>query len=310
MLYAAQTDSVDYPDSGYGSSGSYSGGGYYGGLWYQDRIGHLPKGGEDVDVFILDTGIRFDHKEFGNRAKYGGYDPVDSYYDTVPLHGEDCVGHGTAVASLVGGKVFGAAKKANLYSVRVIPCDRAAPWDLIMTGLSYVGKSVIKSRHNSIVVLALSGILSWSINDMIRWLSEWNVMVVTASGNSGADACQFSPASSVALTVGATDMYDNISPTSNYGPCVDLFAPGEDILAAGHECDVCTNMMAGSTVSAAITAGVAAVYLSHFPRLPSALMKETILDMSDSGKVNLSSLAMQLQTPNLLLSGMYSSTML
>ena len=86
-----------------------------------------------MDVYILDTGIMFQHKEFGNRAKYAGYDPVDQYEcaqeteDYIPFHGADCHGHGKAVASLVGSKTYGKAKKANLYSVRVLRCDTTAP---------------------------------------------------------------------------------------------------------------------------------------------------------------------------------------
>ena len=286
------------------------GGGYNGDIWYQDRIDQLPNEGEGVDVYILDTGIRFDHQEFEYRAKYGGYDPVDNYEyglgveDYVPMHGADCHGHGTAVASLVGGKVFGKAKKANLYSVRVIRCDTTAPWGIVLDGLEFVADVVSKRGKNAIVVLALSGMNSQLIIGAIDKLNTLTVIVVTAAGNDKTDACGISPANSPhAITVGATDRYDNALALSNYGPCVDLFAPGEDILAASNECDSSTNIMSGSTMSAAITAGVVAVYFSQFPHFTPALIKERLLYQCIPNVINLDSIPedRRSETPNRIL---------
>ena len=292
---------------------------YCGGdIWYQKHINQLPNEGEGVDVYILDTGIRFDHHEFEYRAKYVGYDPVDNYeyyklgvgdLDYVPMRGADCHGHGTAVASLVGGRTFGKAKKANLYSVRVIRCDTSAPWRIILDGMNYVAKIASKGSNNAIILLALSSVPSESIDHMIMWLSGWNIMVITAAGNNGIDACEASPASSpYAMTVGATDRDDKIAVKSNYGPCVDLFAPGEGILAASNECDSCTNMMSGSTMSAAITAGVVTAYFSRSPHFTPAQVKEKFLEISIPDIIDLSSIptdTLQSQTPNQLLSGIY-----
>jgi subtilisin family serine protease len=112
----------------------------------------------------------FQHKEFGNRAKYAGYDPVDQHeYDQetanyVPMHGADCHGHGTAVASLVGGVIHGKAKKANLYSVRVLRCDTTAPWTVVLDGLDFLAEIIPKRGDNAVVLLALSGSNSTAIN--------------------------------------------------------------------------------------------------------------------------------------------------
>jgi hypothetical protein len=279
------------------------------GLWYQHRIDQLPGDGRGVDVYILDSGIRFQHREFGRRAKYGGYDAVDQYEylqgtkGYVPLRGKDCHGHGTAVASLVGGITFGKATEANLFSVRVLRCDTTAPWSIVLDGLDYIAEIIPKRGQNAVVVLALSGSNLNSMNEAINNLNGLGVLVVAAAGNDGTDACQTSPASSPnVITVGSTDRQDNIASFSNYGPCVDLFAPGEDILAANNECDSCTGTMSGTTLSAALTAGLVAAYTSQIHFTP-ALMKERILYQCLLNAINFTSLPpnAQEQTPNRLL---------
>ena len=288
-----------------------------GDLWYLDRIDQLPQeAGDGIDVYILDSGIRFQHEEFGYyRAKYAGYDPVDNYEynkgtpDYVPMYGVDCHGHGTAVASLVGGEIYGVAKKANLYSVRVLRCDSTAPSGIILDGLNFVTEVIPKRSNNAIVLLALSGSNSKFINDSIEGLAHLghNVIVITAAGNDGVSACLRSPASSpYAITVGATDRYDNIAEMSNFGSCVDLFAPGVDILTASNQCDSCSDVMSGTTLSAAITAGYVAVYFSQSPYFSSELMRERLLYNAVSGVINFDTIPENIrpETPNLILNSM------
>ena len=289
-----------------------------GDLWYLDRIDQLPEeAGEGIDVYILDSGIRFQHQEFGNhRAKYAGYDPVDNYEygkgtpDYVPLHGADCHGHGTAVASLVGGQIYGVAKKVNLFSVRVLRCDTTAPSGIIADGLDFFAEVIPKRGLNAIVLLALSGSPSKAINESIESLTlrRNNVVVITAAGNDGVNACERSPASSpYAIAVGATDRYDNIAEMSNFGPCVDLFAPGVDIPAASNDCDSCSDILSGSTLSAAITAGYVAVYFSQYPHFDPILMRERLIYNSVSGVINFNTIPENFrpETPNLLLNSTY-----
>ena len=280
-------------------------------LWYLDRLDYLPEENKRVDVYILDSGIRFEHNEFGNRAKYAGYDPVDQHelrqgtVGYVPRNGADCNGHGTAVASLVGGKTYGKAKKTNLYSVRVLRCDTTAPWGIVLDGLNFVNEVIRKRGHNAIVVLAHSGSHSQAINEAIQKLNQKNVIVITAAGNNGNNACHNTPANSQhTITVGSTDRNDKIAETSNYGPCVDLFAPGENIIAASNECDSCTEVTSGSTLSAAITAGVVAVYSSQLPYFTPATMKDRLLFYSIPDIIDFSAIPerMRSQTPNRLLS--------
>ena len=299
--------------------------------WYLDRIdqvsGHIfssyhsePEELEGVDVYILDSGIRFTHEEFvyGDkhnefqyRAKYAGFDPVDqdAYYyhqgtpDYVPMRGADCHGHGTAVASLVGGKDYGVAKSANLYSVRVLQCNCTAPSRVILYGLDFIAQIVKERGRNAIILVALSCTYSEAINEDIKFLSLYKdgIVVITAAGNDRADACERSPSSSpYAITVGATDRYDNIAETSNFGPCVDLFAPGVDILAASNDCDSCSDILSGSTLSAAITAGVAAAYASQVSRFTPASIKDMLLLQAIPGVITIPE-DMQSKTPNLLL---------
>ena len=263
-----------------------------------------------MDVYVLDSGINFQHQEFGYRAKYAGFDPVDQYeYQQgttgyAPKHGADCHGHGTAVASLVGGETYGTARKANLFSVRVLRCDSSAPWSVVLDGLNFIAEIIPKRSQNSIVLLALSGSYSTAVNDAIETLYRQDVVVVTAAGNGGVDACLKSPASSpFAITVGATDKQDSVTATSNYGSCVNLFAPGEDIVAANSQCDSCTGVMSGSTLSAGLTAGVAAAYISQMPHLTPAQIRDKLLLQSLRDVINIAAIpeSFQPQTPNVLL---------
>ena len=281
-------------------------------LWYLDQIDQLPGDGRGVDVYILDSGIRFEHEQFGNRAKYGGFDAVDQYeyergtHDYIPMHGKDCNGHGTAVASLVGGKTFGKATKANLYSVRVLRCDTTAPWSVVLDGLNFVAEIIPKRGQNAIVVLALSGSHTNGMNDAMNRLNSLGVIVVAAAGNDGINACGVSPASaptSNVIVVGSTDRYNKIAHFSNYGSCLDIFAPGEDILAANNDCDFCTGMMNGTTLSAALTAGVVATYFSQLPHFTPVLMKERIIYQSLPGTIDFDFIPENFRsgTPNLLL---------
>jgi len=273
--------------------------------WFLDRLDQLippldnsyeplTGDGEGVDVYVLDTGINYQHQEFGYRAKYAGYDPVDQYEyaqntrNYTPRGGADCHGHGTHVASLIGGKTYGTAREANLYSVRVLRCDSSAPWSIVLDGLDFLATIIPKRSQNAIVVLALSGSLSASVNDAIESLHGQDVVIIAAAGNNGVDACQKSPASSpYAITVGATNQDDNVTVQSNFGSCIDLFAPGENISGAGYRCDTCTAVMSGSTQSAGITAGVAASYFSQLPHLTPAQIKDKILSQSVKGVINL-----------------------
>ena len=261
-----------------------------------------------MDIYILDTGINFDHEEFEYRAKYAGYDPVDQFLRGANsfqrMSGRDCHGHGTHVASLVGGKTFGVAKKASLYSVRVLRCENSAPLSTVLDGLDFVSSIVPKRGRNAIISISLSGSFHHSINDAIETLYRQGIPVVVAAGNNHIDACTISPASSVhAITVGATTRNDNLYERSNFGSCVDIFAPGESLWGADYNCRDCVNGRSGTSQAVGVVSGAAAVYLSHSPFLTPDQLKQKVIDQSLEGVINLDAVPGNFRsvTPNRLL---------
>ena len=309
MAYGAQT-SVNVGTVTNGSLMKY--------LWFLDRLNqpNLPldhifdhsfngKEEETVDVYVLDSGIQFQHSEFENRAKYAGYDPVDQYYlttigtaDYKPQNGKDCNGHGTLVASLIGGKTYGTAKKANLLSVRVLGCDGAAPWSVILDGLDFVSNEISRRKRPAIVSLAVSGGRHPSIDTAISTLHDKNVLVVVSAGNSHGDACSFSPSSNgQVLTVGATNRNDDIFNESNYGPCVDIFAPGELIEGAEYSCSTCTiDDVNGTSLAAPLVCGIAAVHLSRSPLVAPNDLKQTVIDIATKNVISFTSIPLRYQS--------------
>ena len=262
-----------------------------------------------MDIYILDTGITFDHEEFEYRAKYAGYDPVDQYLQGTNsfqrMSGRDCHGHGTHVASLVAGKTFGVAKKASLYSVRVLRCDNSAPWSIILDGLDFVSSIVPERGRNAIVSISVSGSFHRSVNDAIKALYQQGIPVVVAAGNNHGDACSRSPASSAyAITVGATNSENGLYALTNYGRCVDIFAPGVSLLGALYNCRNCVANMTGTSQAVPLVSGAAAVYLSESPLLTPSQLKQKVLDNSLEGIINFDVIpeTQRSVTPNRLLS--------
>ena len=290
-------------------------------LWFLDRLNqpNLPLDNiftdnlnrdeeETVDVYVLDTGIAYEHSEFENRAKYAGYDPYDQYHLSTsnyePQNGRDCNGHGTLVASLIGGKTYGTAKKVNLLSVRVLGCDRAAPWSIILDGLNFVSKEISVRKRPAIVSLAIGGSSHSSIDTAISNLHDENVLVVVSAGNSHSDACSHSPSSnSQVLTVGATTVNDSIYEESDYGSCVDVFAPGELIEGADYSCPTCRLIdRNGTSLAAPLVCGIAAVHLSHSPLMGPIELKQQVIDVASKDVIDLSSVPSNQRTitPNKL----------
>ena len=282
--------------------------------WYLDRIDqsklpldylYNPIGdGSGVDVYVLDTGISYQHGEFEFRAKYGGYDAVDEYEQTV-RKGSDCHGHGTYVASLCGGSTYGAAKRVTLFSIRVLTCNNTAPLSVILNGLDYVARVVQRRHRPTIVLLSFEGSIHHTINDAIASITtNQGVLVITAAGNGRVNSCTVSPASSQhAVTVGATREGEwlYLSGTgTNYGSCVDIFAPGESILAADVQCQNCSKHSSGTSVAAALVSGVAAVYLSQQPLLTPAELKQKLIDESVKNIIDFTGIPRyyESQTPN------------
>ncbi|MFB7345384.1 S8 family peptidase [Streptomyces hydrogenans] len=241
------------------------------GVWGLDRIDQrdLPLdndftvrgSGAGVTAYIVDTGIDYQHAEFGGRAVFG-FDAMDDGHA-----GQDCNGHGTHVAGTVGGRTYGVATKVALVGVRVLGCDSRGSWSGIIAGLDWVAKN---AKQPAVLNASLGGGRSQAVNDAATNLSLAGVLPVIAAGNEKRDACQVSPASANrVLTVAAGDRYDRETDFSNYGSCVHLYAPGQDILSARlGGGSVAQN---GTSMAAPHVAGAAALYKQAHP---SALPEE------------------------------------
>ena len=208
--------------------------------------------GSGVRAYIIDTGIRLTHSEFGTRASFG--------YDAFGGTGADCHGHGTHVAGTVGGAEYGVARNVNLIAVRVLDCNGSGTNAGVIAGVNWVTANAVKP---AVANMSLGGSFSSTLNTAVSNAIASGVTFAVAAGNSNANACNSSPASAnSALTVGATTITDGRASYSNYGTCVDLFAPGSGITSSWSTSDVATNTISGTSMASPHVAGVAALYLS------------------------------------------------
>lgn len=233
--------------------------------------------GTTTYVYVLDSGVKTSHSEFlsngGKRNAVHGTDVVERLdYAT------DCTGHGTHVAATIAGKTFGVAKDAMIISVRVVGCDGGGHTSRLIEGLEWVLSDSAKSnRRPALVAMSLSAPKSELINDAVRKLSEEGIPVVTAAGNTDENSCNFSPASeSSSITVAASQRDDSRPMFSNSGACVDLFAPGHEILSAWNTGDHSHRIQSGTSFACPHVAGAVAVLLSVNPELPTSAVANMI----------------------------------
>lgn len=216
-----------------------------------DGLYHWSGNANGVNAYVFDTGIETDHVEFTSRA--------DVFYDGFGGNGQDCHGHGTHVAGTLGSLTYGVAKTVKLWSVRVLNCNGSGTIAGIIAATDYVA-----ANHTAPAVAnySLGGGYSAALNASVANLVQSGVFVTAAAGNSGADACNFSPASAPGvMTLGATGMNDQRSPWSNHGSCVDLYAPGVQITSPWIGGGIQT--LSGTSMAAPHAAGVGAlVYAS------------------------------------------------
>jgi hypothetical protein len=213
--------------------------------------------GMGVHIYILDTGIRLSHEEFDGRAQHA----FTSIQDGNGYR--DCNGHGTHVAGIIGGKTYGVAKSAQLFNVRVMDCDGVGTTSQVISGLEWV---IENHSQPAVANLSLSGDPTQALDNAVKNTIAAGVTVAVAAGNDGIDACNRSPSRSPeALTVGASDDRDIVQSFSNFGSCVDLFAPGVNILSAWNTSDSATMLLQGTSMSSPFVAGVAALYLEQMP---------------------------------------------
>jgi hypothetical protein len=209
--------------------------------------------GAGVNAYVVDTGIRTTHAEFGGRALIA-YDVVDD-----GRNGNDCYGHGTHVAGTLGGATYGVAKGVTLHSVRVFSCDGLSTWSGLLDAVDWLVWNHVKP---AVVNMSLSGAYSQTFDDAVQRLVEAGVTVVVAAGNEPRDACLATPASTRdAITVAASDEQDQWAGFSSFGPCVDLTAPGVRVLSADQSGDLATSYMSGTSMAAPHVAGAAALFI-------------------------------------------------
>ncbi|XP_078000371.1 aqualysin-1-like [Glandiceps talaboti] len=217
-----------------------------------------PSPPETPNIYIFDTGINYDHDEFGGRAAL--------YYDYYTNDGSDVNGHGTHVAALAGGLTFGLAKTANIWSVKVLDDDGNGSLMSIWEGLASLLNSI--PPLPGVINMSLGGEITDSFGALLidTVQSTYNMPVVVAAGNENANVENHFPASvKSVITVAASNMADNRAYFSNYGSGVDIFAPGVDITSASKLSNDGTVELSGTSMSSPIVAGQAALIKGAFP---------------------------------------------
>lgn len=208
--------------------------------------------GTGVRAYIIDTGIQTNHPQFGGRAS--------AVYDALGGNGQDCNGHGTHVAGTVGSASYGVAKNVYLRAVRVLDCNGSGSNSGVIAGMDWVRTNAIKP---AVANMSLGGSYSATVNTAATNLANSGVLLAVAAGNSSADACNSSPSSaSGTITVAASTSSDARASYSNYGGCVDIYAPGSSITSTWINSG--TNTISGTSMATPHVTGVAALYKASF----------------------------------------------
>ncbi|MFF7179432.1 S8 family serine peptidase [Streptomyces sp. NPDC008121] len=213
--------------------------------------------GQGVTAYIIDTGVRISHSDFGGRA-FNGFDAIDN--DNVAQDGH---GHGTHVAGTVAGSAYGVAKKAKIVGVRVLNNQGSGTTAQVVAGIDWVTRNAVKP---AVANMSLGGGIDSALDTAVRNSIASGVTYAVAAGNDNSNASNYSPARvTEAITVGSTTNTDARSSFSNYGNVLDLFAPGSSITSAWNSSDSATNTISGTSMATPHVAGAAAVYLADNP---------------------------------------------
>jgi subtilisin family serine protease len=255
--------------------------------WGLDRIDQekLPLSGTytyrsaaGVTAYVLDTGIRISARDLEGRAR-NGYDFIDN--DKVA---QDCNGHGTHVAGTIGGRTYGVAKDVQLVAVRVLDCKGSGSYSAIIKGIDWVTRNAVKP---AVANMSLGGSTSKTLNDAVKKSIASGITYAVAAGNDNRDACKQSPASQPdAITVAATDGADARASFSNFGGCVDLFAPGVKITSLSAKSDTGTTMMSGTSMASPHVAGAAALVLAANPAYTPKQVRGALVANASANRVS------------------------
>ncbi len=231
----------------------------------------------NVHAYIIDTGINLTHSDFGGRAK-SGYDFVDN-----DSNATDCNGHGTHVAGTVGGSTYGLAKGVQLTAVRVLDCSGSGTYDGVIAGIDWVAQNAVKP---AVANMSLGGGASTAVDNAVRNAISAGVTFAVAAGNDSANACSTSPARTAeAITVGATTSSDARASYSNYGSCLDIFAPGSSIKSDWIGSSTATNTISGTSMATPHVTGAAALYLATHTTASPATVRNALVAAATTGKV-------------------------
>jgi subtilisin family serine protease len=232
--------------------------------------------GAGVTAYVIDTGVRATHTELAGRVSVG-YTTLTDGYGT-----QDCNGHGTHVAGTIGGTTFGVAKRVRIVPVRVLNCFGGGTISSVVAGVDWV---TANHAPSSVANMSLGGAGSQALDDAVRRSIASGVTYVAAAGNGGLDACAISPARVPAvITVGATTAKDSRDTSySNYGRCLDLFAPGTGITSAWGDGDKAVGSLSGTSMAAPHVTGAAALYLQRHPGASPAAVAAALKRQATSG---------------------------
>ena len=234
--------------------------------------------GAGVKAYVVDTGIRFSHAQFAGRAT-SGYDAIDGG------SADDCNGHGTHVAGTVGGATYGVAKQVGLVGVRVLDCAGSGTTSGVIAGVDWVTADH-QAGQPGVANMSLGGSASSALDSAVQNSIADGISYAVAAGNENVDACSGSPARTAsALTVASTTTTDARSSFSNFGTCVDLFAPGSSIVSSWYTSDTATSTISGTSMATPHVAGVAALYLEGNPVASPATVAGVVKDSATAGKV-------------------------
>ncbi len=253
-----------------------------------------------VHAYVVDTGVLLNHSQFTGRIG-NGFDAV-----TTGGNANDCHSHGTHVAGTIAGSTYGVAKGATIHPVRVLDCSGNGSDAGVIAGIDWVLNNHVKP---AVVNMSLGGEASQELDNALTGLHNAGVTVVVAAGNDGQDACNYSPARApVAITVGSTNSQDGRSifsvGSSNYGSCLDLFAPGSSIVSAGISSSTSTSTKSGTSMASPHVAGVAALYLAANPSATPTQVATAIINNTTPNKVT----DAKTGSPNRLLYSLFGGT--
>ncbi|HEY6803449.1 MAG TPA: S8 family peptidase [Pyrinomonadaceae bacterium] len=232
--------------------------------------------GAGVHAYVIDTGIRTTHTQFGGRAT--------NVFDAFGSNGVDCNGHGTHVSGIIGGSTYGVAKSVFLHGVRVLDCNGSGSTSGVIAGVDWVR---VNHVNPAVANMSLGGGASTALDNAVNNLSNSGVAIAVAAGNENQNACNTSPARAAnAITVGSTTSTDARSSFSNFGTCVDIFAPGSSIVSSWFSSNTATATLSGTSMASPHVAGAAALYKQANPSASATTIRNALVNNATTNVIS------------------------